>query len=133
MLLDLPPEILLRVFQLACLDSGRTGRALSAVSRDIRAISGEYRYQSLAVEVTRSRTTRANGSEPGAPVRAPGRAGGRSERVAHVARRAIRRPHRTVRRSPTWPQVASGDDAPSHRAPLCRGRPPGRFPQRVDL
>ena len=57
-LLDLPAEILLRVFQVACLDDGRTGRALSAVSRRIREISAEYRYQSLAVDVLRCRTTR---------------------------------------------------------------------------
>ena len=58
MLLDLPPELLLRIFQIACLDDGRTGRSLSAFSRAVRDISAEYRYQSLAVEITRCRTTR---------------------------------------------------------------------------
>lgn len=58
MLLDLPPELLLKIFQKACLDAGQTGRSLSAVSHSIRDISAEYRYQSLVVEVTRCRTTR---------------------------------------------------------------------------
>ncbi|KAF7793236.1 hypothetical protein EIP86_004346 [Pleurotus ostreatoroseus] len=58
MLSMLPTEILLRIFELACLDDGRTGRSLSAVSRAIRAIAAEHRYQSLALEITRIRQTK---------------------------------------------------------------------------
>ena len=58
MLTSLPPEVLLKIFHDACLDDGTTGRSLSSVSRSIRRISAEYRYQSLAVDVLRGRTTR---------------------------------------------------------------------------
>ncbi|KAI0345417.1 hypothetical protein BDW22DRAFT_1032262 [Trametopsis cervina] len=46
---DLPTELWLKIIRSACLDDGSTGRALSAVSRRIRAISHDYRYQSMAV------------------------------------------------------------------------------------
>ncbi|KAJ3542279.1 hypothetical protein NM688_g5985 [Phlebia brevispora] len=58
MLSNLPTEILLKIFRFACLDDGRAGRSLSAVSRSIRTISAEFRYQSLALEITRARTTK---------------------------------------------------------------------------
>ena len=47
--LDLPTELWLRIFALACLDSGRTGCALSATSHRFRYLSAEYRYQSISV------------------------------------------------------------------------------------
>ncbi|KAJ7615470.1 hypothetical protein FB45DRAFT_935737 [Roridomyces roridus] len=45
----LPPEIHLKLYSLACTDDGTTGCSLSAVSRRIRQLSSEHRYQSLAV------------------------------------------------------------------------------------
>ncbi|KAI0345435.1 hypothetical protein BDW22DRAFT_1418652 [Trametopsis cervina] len=50
---DFPTELWLMIIPSACLDDGSTGRALGAVSRRIRAISHEYRYQSIAVTGSR--------------------------------------------------------------------------------
>ncbi|KAJ6565809.1 hypothetical protein DFH09DRAFT_1363610 [Mycena vulgaris] len=46
---ELPPEIQLKIYSLACRDDGTTGASLSAVSNFVRQISAEYRYQSIAV------------------------------------------------------------------------------------
>ncbi|KIP08963.1 hypothetical protein PHLGIDRAFT_355069 [Phlebiopsis gigantea 11061_1 CR5-6] len=44
-----PPELLLRIATYACTDDGRTGCALSEVSRYIRDASRRVRYHSLAI------------------------------------------------------------------------------------
>lgn len=46
--MSLPTEVWLKIFALACTDTGKTGRSLSEVSRYIRDVSAEYRYQSVA-------------------------------------------------------------------------------------
>ncbi|KAI0345433.1 hypothetical protein BDW22DRAFT_1354373 [Trametopsis cervina] len=46
---DLPTELWLQILSSACLDDGSTARALSVVSHQIRAISHQFRYQSIAV------------------------------------------------------------------------------------
>jgi len=48
-MVEFPIELWLKICALACSDDGRTGCALSAVSHHIRAVSREYRYQSIAV------------------------------------------------------------------------------------
>jgi hypothetical protein len=45
----LPPEICSQIFAFACTDGGYTGRALSAMSQNIREISGPYKFQSIAL------------------------------------------------------------------------------------
>ncbi|KAI0345434.1 hypothetical protein BDW22DRAFT_1354375 [Trametopsis cervina] len=50
---DLPTELWLKIMPSACLDDGSTARALSAVWHRIRAISHEFRYQSIAVTGSR--------------------------------------------------------------------------------
>lgn len=52
-LLSCPHELQLKICQLACLDDGSTGRALSGVCNHIRAISFEFRYQSIALSGVR--------------------------------------------------------------------------------
>ncbi|ETW75745.1 hypothetical protein HETIRDRAFT_422408 [Heterobasidion irregulare TC 32-1] len=44
-----PLEIHAYIFELACTDDGRTGRALSAVNRYIRHASAPYQWQSLVI------------------------------------------------------------------------------------
>ena len=46
---DLPVEIWLKICRLACVDDGKTGRALSAVSRYVRAATREYHYRTVAI------------------------------------------------------------------------------------
>ncbi|KAJ6572689.1 hypothetical protein DFH09DRAFT_1152523 [Mycena vulgaris] len=46
---QLPAEIHLKIYSSACRDDGRTGSSLSSVSRRIRQLSAEHRYQSIAV------------------------------------------------------------------------------------
>ena len=51
-----PPEILLKIFALACTDGGTTGCVLSLVSRYIREVSSIVQLQTVAVDrVTRMR------------------------------------------------------------------------------
>ncbi|KAJ7162054.1 hypothetical protein C8R46DRAFT_1353086 [Mycena filopes] len=45
----IPPEIWSEIFSFACTDDGSTGRALSAVSRAVHALSRASKYQSLCV------------------------------------------------------------------------------------
>src|ERR1700733_10889852 len=45
-----PTEIWGRIFSLACVDDGFTGRSLSRVSRYIKEASKPYKYQCLAVK-----------------------------------------------------------------------------------
>ena len=47
---DCPAEIWGRIFSLACVDDGFTGRSLSRVSRYIMETSKHYKYQCLAVK-----------------------------------------------------------------------------------
>lgn len=47
--LGLPTEIHFKIFNHACLDEGRTGCALSAVSKLVRQNSSEFRYTSVAL------------------------------------------------------------------------------------
>lgn len=47
--LGLPTEIHFRIFKFACLDDGRSGCALSAVCKLVRANSEEFRYSSIAL------------------------------------------------------------------------------------
>jgi hypothetical protein len=54
MLLDqLPPEIMDQIFEGACTDGGKTGCALSRVSRNIRDASAPMRYYSVALRGAR--------------------------------------------------------------------------------
>ncbi|KAJ7458576.1 hypothetical protein FB451DRAFT_1273495 [Mycena latifolia] len=46
---NLPAELHLKIYKSACRDDGRTGSALSLVSKRIRELSAEHRYQSIAV------------------------------------------------------------------------------------
>ncbi|KAJ7680162.1 hypothetical protein B0H17DRAFT_1333863 [Mycena rosella] len=46
---NLPAEIHLKIYRSACRDDGTTGSSLSSVSKHIRSLSAEYRYQSIAV------------------------------------------------------------------------------------
>ncbi|KAJ7243815.1 hypothetical protein B0H12DRAFT_1055072 [Mycena haematopus] len=46
---DLPVEIHLKIYSIACRDDGSTGSALSLVSKHVRELSAEHRYQSIAV------------------------------------------------------------------------------------
>ena len=44
-----PPEIQIKIFALACIDGGRTGCALSRVSRHIRATSSPVRFYTISL------------------------------------------------------------------------------------
>jgi hypothetical protein len=46
---DLPPELWDKIVQLACTDGGKTGCALSLVSRRVRELSHLFRLQSIAL------------------------------------------------------------------------------------
>ena len=46
---DCPAEIWSRIFSLACVDGGYTGRSLSRVSKYIQQVSMPYKYQTLRV------------------------------------------------------------------------------------
>ncbi|KAJ7290702.1 hypothetical protein C8J57DRAFT_1611893, partial [Mycena rebaudengoi] len=46
---NVPPEIHMKIYRYACTDDGSTGSSLSSVSKRVREISAEYRYQSIAV------------------------------------------------------------------------------------
>ncbi|KAJ7624109.1 hypothetical protein DFH06DRAFT_1059236 [Mycena polygramma] len=46
---DLPPELHFKIYKIACRDDGATGSSLSSVSKRIRHLAAEYRYQSIAV------------------------------------------------------------------------------------
>ncbi|KAJ7290697.1 hypothetical protein C8J57DRAFT_1000427, partial [Mycena rebaudengoi] len=46
---NVPPEIHMKIYRYACKDDGSTGTSLSSVSKYVRQISAEYRYQSIAV------------------------------------------------------------------------------------
>ncbi|KAJ7159014.1 hypothetical protein C8R43DRAFT_1064311 [Mycena crocata] len=46
---DLPTELHLKIYRIACRDDGTTGTSLSSVSRRIRELSAEHRYQSVAL------------------------------------------------------------------------------------
>ncbi|KAF8172805.1 hypothetical protein K438DRAFT_1611343 [Mycena galopus ATCC 62051] len=46
---DIPPEIWTEIFAFSCTDDGRTGRALSIVSRAVHLTSKPLKYQSLCV------------------------------------------------------------------------------------
>jgi hypothetical protein len=48
-LITLCTEVQLKIYSFACMDDGRTGCVLSAVSKLVRDLSAEYRYQSVAV------------------------------------------------------------------------------------
>lgn len=45
----LPPEICKQIYEKACDDDGRTGRALSLTSRYVHDVSAEFKYRSIAI------------------------------------------------------------------------------------
>jgi len=49
MIPELPVEIHRKIYAMACMDDGSTGCALSLVSRNVREVSAEFRWYSLAV------------------------------------------------------------------------------------
>ncbi|KAJ7921156.1 hypothetical protein B0H13DRAFT_1866982 [Mycena leptocephala] len=46
---DLPAKLHLKIYSIACRDDGTTGSSLSLVSKRIRQLSAQHRYQSIAV------------------------------------------------------------------------------------
>ncbi|KAG6826352.1 hypothetical protein H0H92_000217 [Tricholoma furcatifolium] len=62
-----PPEIHSYIFQLACLDDGRTVRALSRVSKYVREASRPYLFQSLCISGSTQITALASALQNTAP------------------------------------------------------------------
>ncbi|KAG6917379.1 hypothetical protein DXG01_002758 [Tephrocybe rancida] len=63
----IPPELHSYIFQLACLDDGRTVRALSLVSKYFREVSRPFLYQSLSISGSAQITTLASVFQNTAP------------------------------------------------------------------